>query len=439
MTTTVVRGVPVSFPYTPYPCQVDYMTKVIEALDGGTNALLESPTGTGKTLSLLCATLAWQIQQRARQLTASGAAAALQYSDAPLLHQQQRQMPQAQCTIVYASRTHSQLSQVARELKASVYRPKLALLGSREQLCVHSEVSKLKGTAMSAACGTLCKSRSCKHHTALDQGAGPEADRVMDIEELAELGRSTGFCPYYHGRNSAGEAELILMPYNYLLDAASRRSLKVAWPGAVVIFDEAHNLEGVASDSASFELTSYDVAAAISEVQKCLTAVRKGDSSGSSSSSADAAAGSSAAGFAGGGLQAQIDMFRGLLLVLKGLEDTLDSVKLPSDKDKGVSEKVHPAVTIYYMVYAACYCYYCCSVADTVNSSVTDTKVLSAGTQSATSCCVQTAGRIVASLLLVQCTQLVTVVLDIAYAVLAASQRTLTAVALCCHTLFADW
>jgi regulator of telomere elongation helicase 1 len=54
MTTTVVRGVPVSFPYTPYPCQVDYMAKVLEALDGGTNALLESPTGTGKTLSLLC-------------------------------------------------------------------------------------------------------------------------------------------------------------------------------------------------------------------------------------------------------------------------------------------------------------------------------------------------------------------------------------------------
>jgi regulator of telomere elongation helicase 1 len=342
------------------------MAKVLEALDGGTNALLESPTGTGKTLSLLCATLAWQTQHRARQLNASGAAAALHYSDAPLLQQhKQMQMPQQQCTIVYASRTHSQLSQVARELKASVYRPKLALLGSREQLCVHLEVSKLKGTAMSAACGTLCKSRSCKHHTALDQGAGPEADRVMDIEELAELGRSTGFCPYYHGRNSAGEAELILMPYNYLLDAASRRSLKVAWPGAIVIFDEAHNLEGVASDSASFELTSYDIAAAITEVQKCLTAVRKGDSGSSSSGSADAAGGSSAASFMGGGLQAQIDMFRGLLLVLKGLEDTLDSVKLPSDKDKGVSEKVH---TVYYyllmlmllLLLLRFQCYWCC-------------------------------------------------------------------------------
>jgi fanconi anemia group J protein len=60
-----VGGLPVEFPYAPYGTQLVFMGRVIATLDrarrqGQSHALLESPTGTGKSLSLLCSALAWQ-------------------------------------------------------------------------------------------------------------------------------------------------------------------------------------------------------------------------------------------------------------------------------------------------------------------------------------------------------------------------------------------
>lgn len=56
----LIRGVHVDFPYPAYECQQVYMEKVIQAVQLSQHALLESPTGTGKTLCLLCAVLAWR-------------------------------------------------------------------------------------------------------------------------------------------------------------------------------------------------------------------------------------------------------------------------------------------------------------------------------------------------------------------------------------------
>jgi regulator of telomere elongation helicase 1 len=47
MTSLLLEGVTVEFPYEPYQCQLDYMRSAIKAINGASNALLESPTGTG--------------------------------------------------------------------------------------------------------------------------------------------------------------------------------------------------------------------------------------------------------------------------------------------------------------------------------------------------------------------------------------------------------
>ena len=56
----------IRFPYEPYDVQKVYMQKVLESLKSKSFALLESPTGTGKTLALLCASLAWLENERGR-------------------------------------------------------------------------------------------------------------------------------------------------------------------------------------------------------------------------------------------------------------------------------------------------------------------------------------------------------------------------------------
>lgn len=48
--------------------------------------------------------------------------------------------------IVYASRTHSQLTQVMKELKRTSYsHVKATVLGSRDQLCLHPDLAEEQG------------------------------------------------------------------------------------------------------------------------------------------------------------------------------------------------------------------------------------------------------------------------------------------------------
>lgn len=68
------------------------------------------------------------------------------------------------------------------------------------------------------------------------------------------------------------------MPYNYLVDAKTRSGLKLTWPNAVLIFDEAHNVEGTCSDAMSFDLPAHVIAGAIEEVGTAAElAVRKAE------------------------------------------------------------------------------------------------------------------------------------------------------------------
>ncbi|CAN2389924.1 Regulator of telomere elongation helicase 1 [Pristimantis euphronides] len=271
-----LRGVIVEFPFTPYKCQEDYMCKVLECLEKGVNGILESPTGTGKTLCLLCATLAWR-QHFQYSITAIEIKARMNgtemFPDRPSADWGSAQ-PGAQSTayysdipkIIYASRTHSQLTQVISELKQTTYRPKISVLGSREQLCIHPDVKKQENNHVKVhMCRSKVSTRSCHYYNNVEEKS-TERDlvtHILDIEDLVKSGTKLRACPYYLSRNLKQQADIIFMPYNYLLDPKSRKAHNIDLKGTVVIFDEAHNVERMCEESASFDLMPYDLASGI--------------------------------------------------------------------------------------------------------------------------------------------------------------------------------
>uniref|UniRef100_A0A7M4EFT5 Regulator of telomere elongation helicase 1 n=1 Tax=Crocodylus porosus TaxID=8502 RepID=A0A7M4EFT5_CROPO len=279
----VLNGITVDFPFQPYACQEAYMSRVLDCLQKKVNGILESPTGTGKTLCLLCSTLAWRehfkdtisarkIAQRMngvelfpdRPMASWGNAATdadipAYYTDVP--------------KIIYASRTHSQLAQVISELKNTVYRPKVCVLGSREQLCINPEVKKQESNHMQIyMCRMKVTSRSCHFYNNVEEKSTEKelTDSIMDIEDLVKKGNKHRACPYYLSRSLKQQADIIFMPYNYLLESKSRRSHNLDLRGTVVILDEAHNVEKLCEESSSFDLTPYDLASAMDAINVVL-------------------------------------------------------------------------------------------------------------------------------------------------------------------------
>ena len=234
--------------------------KIIKALQQSKNCLLESPTGTGKTLTLLCAALAWQQKELEQARLASLA-----------VQENKENVKESGVTptatkstsisrIFYCTRTHKQLEQVAKQLNNTVYKDKIrmTLLSSRDNFCVHPTVSKgpnkkqecskltrhdrnnvSQGASSKSECGFY---ERLKGKTAGDylRVTGPkQIPRVFDIEQFTEYCQTThAICPYYTSRLLINDVNIILCPYNYLIDPRVRNSMQISMNNCILIIDE---------------------------------------------------------------------------------------------------------------------------------------------------------------------------------------------------------
>uniref|UniRef100_A0A3Q2Y0N9 Regulator of telomere elongation helicase 1 n=1 Tax=Hippocampus comes TaxID=109280 RepID=A0A3Q2Y0N9_HIPCM len=336
-------GVEVQFPFPPYECQKDYMMKVIDCLKR-VNGVLESPTGTGKTLCLLCATLAWRehfkdtitahkIAERLDEKKISAdnflpswgpasedGTSPTSYSAVP--------------KIIYASRTHSQLSQVVNELKNTSYKPKVCVLASREQLCINPEVMRQESNHVKVhMCRAKVSTRSCPFYNNVEEKSTDKelVEEIVDMEDLVKFGNKTRTCPYYLSRSLKQQADIIFMPYNYLLELKTRKAHNIDLAGSVIIFDEAHNVERTCEESTSFDLTPYDLASAINALTRLLSEHAQEASFGETSQVS--------------GLKTDVKVVAQLKEIFLKLEEAIDSFEVPGDR--GITK---PGIFIYELL-----------------------------------------------------------------------------------------
>lgn len=133
----LLSGIEIEFPFVPYQQQNDLMKRLIQGLQQvpprftqSQNSLIESPTGTGKTLCLLCAILGWrEVYMEWRKAIRCSERNLLYLKElhqkvfGPNIHfdiERDKELPYP--TIYYASRTHSQLSQSVSEIKNTKYK-----------------------------------------------------------------------------------------------------------------------------------------------------------------------------------------------------------------------------------------------------------------------------------------------------------------------------
>ncbi len=150
---------------------------------------------------------------------------------------------------------------------------------------------------------------------------------IRDIEELTKLGKEKDVCPYFLSRNGTvqKQADIFFMPYNYLVDPTVRSSLPdIDWQNAIVIIDEAHNLESVCTDSTSFELSAALISVCIKECDILILHLRDEMASigGMTMSDEDLSAEDVAT----------------LRAVLLKIEEDVDNIVIPGNGEKGLTE-----------------------------------------------------------------------------------------------------
>lgn len=301
-----------SFPLVPYKEQIDFMNDLYDCLHTCKGGIFESPTGTGKSLSIICASLTFLTDICSQNLNDAYTMSTPRnqmfkhdytgMSIPTMKHEANKLLlnQAANHKILYLSRTHSQLDQFVGEIKmtkwANTEKVRLVRLGSRSQLCLNEEVKRQKGL-VEFKCKELIKSKDDEETKVSDEESTQPGfnmvfknhiqkyleskkkivkcpfysnkellkehllSNVCDIEDLLTSGTRMRSCPYFGTRSALADADIILAPYSSILNKHNRHSIGISLDSCYVIIDESHNLIDAITDYHSAAITKPQILA----------------------------------------------------------------------------------------------------------------------------------------------------------------------------------
>ena len=300
-------GVTIDFPHeNPYGAQKGMILKSLQAYLNFGNALLESPTGTGKSLALLAAALAYQrhigshpilppakrdpyihhLHELQEPTATFVPASAVKTADE--LYKCNVPLERSSVPVWYTTRTHTQVKQLVGELRKLPYHPQLTILAARKRICLFPKVRD-SGDA-DGACVRARAKKQCPYEKV--KGVPVELQpygrlEKFDLEDLLEYCEPRMICPYFLSREIMKKADLVLSTYNIVLNPKVKGQMMLSILGTILIIDEAHNVESTIRESLSFvhhrselveivtHLNSFIISQAGTELELHLTRVRE--------------------------------------------------------------------------------------------------------------------------------------------------------------------
>lgn len=239
-----VEDVLVVFPYDYiYPEQLEYITELKRTLDRGGHMVLEMPSGTGKTISLLSILVAY-------------------------LHHHFDEHRK----VVYCTRTVEEMTKTMGEMRKLFRQWELecpekvpltgVCLSAKKNMCIEPRVASLKnGDDIDAGCRAITAlwevNNRCMFYD--NQSNSTLSPGVYSLDDLKKFGEKNGVCPYYFVRGALGMANIIVHSYMYIVDpVVSSVTKEFLNERTIIVMDEGHNVDDVCIEALSVLITKKD-------------------------------------------------------------------------------------------------------------------------------------------------------------------------------------